>query len=115
MHRNPRLERTRIKSGIEQLEAIPSSGQTKTKGKKVAICNGCGDQDKVETWRYPDGTKDALCAECASDAGFCLGCGHFMAGVESFDTNPLGICYDCMQELREETDEFIEDDDGFVY
>jgi hypothetical protein len=42
-----------------------------------------------------DEPDDWYCAEHASAAGYCGGCGHFWAGVESFDFNARGLCENC--------------------
>ncbi len=43
------------------------------------------------------------CYKHALKSGFCLGCGGFWAGVESFDFSKVkGYCSDCVDELEDE-------------
>lgn len=45
--------------------------------------------------------------------GYCSGCGHFCAGIESFDFPSeewmRGLCEECVQELRAEADGILEE------
>jgi len=42
------------------------------------------------------------CAKHIQDGGFCLGCGAFCAGIESFDFSPVGLCDSCRAELDDD-------------
>lgn len=48
-----------------------------------------------------DEPDDLLCANHCQGHGYCWGCSHFWAGIESFDFNPLGLCENCADEFRE--------------
>lgn len=73
----------------------------------MIICDKCGGNDHVEEYQYPDGHNEDLCYDCGLATGFCVGCGSFCAGIESFDFSPvMGYCYECIQQL-----ELIEPDD----
>jgi hypothetical protein len=78
----------------------------------MKVCDDCKGTDQVETYQYPtanDATED-LCYDCAIKGGFCVGCGWFMAGIESFDFSPVkGYCVECRSEF--ERDEYCDDDD----
>lgn len=57
-----------------------------------------------------------LCIEHAIEAGFCYICGHFSAGMESYDFSQLeGVCGECVDMLRSETGEDDDYDDGFDF
>jgi hypothetical protein len=59
--------------------------------------------------------SECLCIEHAIEAGFCYLCGHFSAGLESYDFSPVnGVCGDCVELLRDEAGEY-DDDDGFDF
>ncbi len=75
---------------------------------------GCDKDAEVVGCVYPDDTLAGdFCAEHATAAGFCSGCGHFAAGVESFDFSPVaGLCAECLDDLRGELGEY---DDGDEY
>jgi len=49
-------------------------------------------RDKPDTW---------VCAEHMHQQGFCIGCGQFYAGIESFDFGP-DWCDNCAPEFEEE-------------
>lgn len=77
-------------------------------------CKNC-DRENIEyEYIYPDDSKAYLCDECAINEGFCTGCGWMMAGSEMDENSGFsGLCYDCVQEMREELGEFDEDDYGY--
>lgn len=63
------------------------------------------------TYTYPDGTTTpGMTNDEARDAGFCPGCGYFVAGSEIDDANIhyWGLCYECLEEIRIETGEYDE-------
>lgn len=64
-------------------------------------------------WLPDDGEQPSYyyCAKHAAPL-FCLGCGQFNGGIESFEFNPRGLCEHCdvdLQEPRYDDD----DDDGY--
>jgi len=73
----------------------------------------------TEEWQYPeyeddDGNKITqtawFCTEHAADDGFCIHCGNFWAGVESFDFSPIkGVCENCRVEYEEPDDDDYDD------
>lgn len=76
-------------------------------------CDSCGKStDGLMCCEYPhDGSQFKLCPSCMEDSGFCLRCGVFSAGIESFDFSDIpGYCIDCVQELREDFGEYDEED-----
>lgn len=51
---------------------------------------------EAEELFYPDGSSAYFCYEHLGAAGFCLGCGGFYGGVESFHFgDPAHLCDDC--------------------
>jgi hypothetical protein len=81
-------------------------------------CAQCGSLD-TEEYQYPEYEQQGktwvdteyLCAEHASDY-FCIHCGNFWAGVESFDFSPIkGVCENCRVEYEDDDDEY--EDDGY--
>jgi len=70
------------------------------------ICSDCN----AEGWQhftmpdFGDPGKDQdfhFCGEHAQKSGFCLGCGYFCGGVESFDFSEMpGYCSDCVDEIK---------------
>jgi len=76
------------------------------------ICPICENKDElVETYTYPDGETTLLaCPGCAAEAGFCMVCGAFIAGSELDEHSMMiGVCYDCVLELKAEIGESDED------
>lgn len=55
----------------------------------------------------PDGTPFAYCGAHMWSNGFCPGCGHFWAGVESFDFGP-GYCENCASLYVDEDDDDLD-------
>ena len=74
---------------------------------------GCNAPGMV--YRYPSEEYNLpsetgfYCLSHAKGAGFCIGCGRFWGGVESFDFGDSGICDDC-QRLEEEEYELYEEE-----
>jgi hypothetical protein len=76
-------------------------------------CEDCGKRtDGLMTCYFHDGETTKLCPDCIKDSGFCLGCGNYCAGMESFDIFPKikGYCSDCADEIESE---FGEDEDDY--
>ena len=70
-------------------------------------------QNEGESLLYPDGKTVAyFCSDHMGPAGFCLGCGSFWGGVESFHFgDPRYLCDDCRSdpELVFQDEEWEED------
>jgi hypothetical protein len=65
--------------------------------------------DVRQIYHYPDGTAtNPLTIEEARKAGFCPGCGWFVAGSEYEDQSlhNFGLCTECVDEIRDETGEY---------
>jgi hypothetical protein len=74
-------------------------------------CEDCGKRsDGLMTCFFVDGERTKLCPDCIKDSGFCLRCGNYCAGMESFDFSDMpGYCRDCVVEIESEFDD--EEDD----
>lgn len=92
--------------------------------KKHDACDDCGKRtDGLMTCTYPhDGSITKLCPDCMEDSGFCLRCGNYSSGLESFDvfTDMPGYCIECRAEIKSEFDDKEDDDwdngyDDFPY
>lgn len=73
-----------------------------------------------KVYTYPDDSlTKPLTDKQAIQAGFCPGCGWFVAGHEADDRSirEFGLCYECVEEIKIETGEYDEpdDDEYFVY
>lgn len=77
-------------------------------------CDDCGKRtDGLMTCTYAhDGSTTKLCPTCIKDSGFCMGCGQYSSGQESFDVfNDMpGYCIDCREEIKSDAGEFDEDE-----
>lgn len=62
---------------------------------------------------YPDGIEAGfLCEHCAIQAGFCPGCGKYVAGNWDFAyIQESGLCGVCMRELDQVIDDLLGEDD----
>lgn len=79
---------------------------------KHDACDDCGKRtDGLMTCTYShDGSTTKLCPDCIEDSGFCLGCGNYCSGMESFDFSDMpGYCRGCREEIIAES----EDDDEY--
>jgi hypothetical protein len=75
-------------------------------------CEDCGKRtDGLMTCTYShDGSTTKLCPDCMKDSGFCLMCGHYCSGQESFDFSDMpGYCSNCREEILADTS----DDEDF--
>jgi hypothetical protein len=73
----------------------------------VKHCGICRAEKDLGEYTYP-GNRSVmvLCPTCAQNAGFCVGCGAFMAGSERDEhSGMIGLCYECVRELRDELGE----------
>lgn len=83
---------------------------------RKTICDECKkDTDGLMTCTYTDGSEIYLCPTCLkADGSFCLSCGEFCAGIESFDFTHPGYCDNCIEEMEQDDfwgdDEWDEDD-----
>ena len=67
-----------------------------------------------QVYYYPDGTAtEPLTLDEAIKAGFCPGCGWFVAGNEHDDRalHNFGLCTECIDEVRDETEGWSDEDD----
>ena len=63
----------------------------------------------------PEDDKVWLCDDHAVEAGFCLSCHYFCAGMESYDFSPVkGYCHECLSEIADE-DDWEDGYDDFSY
>jgi len=77
-------------------------------------CSECGkDTDGLMTCTFPDGNEILLCPDCLkADGSFCLCCGYFCSGIESFDFVHPGYCDNCIEEMEDDDwDDEYEDSD----
>lgn len=76
-------------------------------------CHDCGKRtDGLMLCTYAhDGSTTQLCPDCIKDSGFCLGCGNYSAGIESFDFSDMpGYCSDCRDEIKSMDDDYDDED-----
>lgn len=56
----------------------------------------------------PENDEDVhlnYCPDHAYDNGFCMGCGEFWGGIESFDFSPIkGFCENCVEDIMASVD-----------
>lgn len=88
---------------------------------RVTICSECKKEtDGLITCTYVDGEEIHLCPDCLkADGSYCLSCGCFCSGIESFDFIHPGYCDNCWYEIEssirwdeeEEEDEWNEHDE----
>ena len=62
--------------------------------------------EERELYTLPDGTLQWLTASEAADMGFCPTCGAFVDGIDSEIPymSKWGMCSECLDELRDETE-----------
>lgn len=60
------------------------------------------EQDKELTWHY--------CPKHAEENGFCVSCGDFWGGIESFEFVHPGLCDNCHSDIQAELAEFEDED-----
>lgn len=63
----------------------------------------------------PDDPDDFLCADHCTEAGYCWGCGHFCAGLESFDFNVRGLCSECRYDPDLGYEPPYDEDDPYLF
>lgn len=79
-------------------------------------CDECGkDSQYITECTYPINDEITnLCPQCLKDDGsFCLSCGMFCAGLESFDFVHPGYCDNCWDEIRTENDDWENDEEEY--
>jgi hypothetical protein len=84
--------------------------------KEFKRCNECGKlSDLTTTCTFPIDREDIeLCPTCLrEDGSFCLSCGHFCSGIESFEFIHPGYCDNCWDEIEDANRwDFDEEEDG---
>ena len=71
-------------------------------------CNKCGKEGyiwKIDSYDGSPPDKFELCDDHAQQKGFCVGCGHFLAGVEYYEFSKgyrYGYCQPCWDDLNAE-------------
>jgi hypothetical protein len=74
------------------------------------VCERDGCQLPADAYSLPDEDEPSYyCGGHARQEGFCVGCGHFCAGIESFDFSRSGLCDQCEDELGDDDDDDEED------
>ena len=77
--------------------------------------------NEPKEWIYdPDSkeenAKTILCDEHAHQAGFCLGCAHFLGGTSELDDSPgyqYGYCSECWEDLSYELEDCWDTDEDY--
>lgn len=73
-------------------------------------------RQRGDEFAYPDGETVWYCEEHARRAGFCVGCGGFWGGVESFEFSRYpGYCEECSWEFDRMAAWSDEPDDDWGY
>lgn len=55
-----------------------------------------------------------ICNEHVADEGFCINCGGFWAGVESYDFSRIkGVCENCIHEFDDDSENEFDDGDDW--
>jgi hypothetical protein len=75
-------------------------------------CTKCGKKSEDVIPCILEGqTEEYLCDSCIDDSGYCMGCGHFWAGVASFDFSPIaGYCEHCVDQIKTAHGEYDRDE-----
>lgn len=87
----------------------------------TGTCDKCKNETEFITDCYlpvQDGVYERLCPVCLKEDGsYCLVCGQYCSGIESFDFIHPGYCDNCWDEIRsdcdDEDDEFEEDENYY--
>ena len=80
------------------------------------LCDEHADLYRLPDWDCEGSTRaEILCENHAPSVGFCKGCGHYCAGLESFEFTPKvrGYCETCGESLLSEVEDEDDDDDFF--
>lgn len=82
---------------------------------RKTICDECKkDTDGLMTCTFTDGERIRLCPDCLeADGSFCLRCGEFCSGLESFDFIHPGYCDNCWDEIRAQNDDWECDEEEY--
>jgi hypothetical protein len=59
------------------------------------ICEARDCRNFGDTCYFPDYSEAHFCWQHKRDNGFCPGCGHFWAGIGTFDFSRTGYCENC--------------------
>lgn len=81
-------------------------------------CDECGNRERLTECRFNPWGKPVgwLCDDHLDGSGFCLGCGLFSAGIESFDFGQYaGYCDNCAAHLEEMDYDYEDEDDYYRY
>ena len=72
------------------------------------LCDAAGCANEGQPCWLPDAgdePSEYLCGDHAGRAGYCIGCGTFWGGVETFEFGPhAGWCDNCASEFETEDD-----------
>jgi len=82
---------------IDSLECFCGYKETRP----MPRCSESGCDDVASTYEIDD-EQYILCAEHASDNGFCVFCGHFVAGGDDRHLHRTGLCDDCYRMKRDD-------------
>lgn len=82
-------------------------------------CSHEGCWEKGRDCYLPENTTGVpdewVCGEHAHAAGYCWCCGTFHAGISSFDFSKSGLCENCDDQLKSDTGECDQEEDGCDY
>ena len=80
------------------------------------ICDNCGKNSDGLMMCTNDDEVEYLCPDCIIESGvYCLGCGQFWGGVDSFEFSEIdGYCEHCVDEIKTTVDDDT-DDEYFPY
>lgn len=99
-----------IETAWEQLIGFVTGEEPQT---HMCMQEGCTCLDVTECY-LPEsdfGKPDEFfCAAHARENGYCVSCGVFSAGIESFEVSRTGLCEHCEDELRCELGEYDDDE-----
>lgn len=66
-------------------------------------CDECGKECDGLMNCYLEGDDKKICPDCMPDSGYCMRCGQYCAGIQSFDFSEMpGYCSDCVDEMKME-------------
>lgn len=81
----------------------------------TGICTNCKKETECLTDCHlpiQDEVHERLCPTCLkADGSYCLVCGQFCSGMESFDFIHPGYCDNCWDEIRSDCDDDYDEDE----
>lgn len=95
---------------------VDRRGQLVRRCARGEICGFPGCRDFGNPCWLPDDIysrpSEHFCAAHMYDQGYCVGCGQFWAGIESFDFSRTGLCDNCewSERLDDDHSDYWEDD-----